>query len=209
MPHPSALLLEFNFTSAAVVHLSHRVNNESQESPTHQGTNLLIRETQATPSQVSQHWKFFVDSANEQRASLPITPPPSHPTISKPETVHACPSALVQGYPGQHLHHGHGKWEVLILRLGHRKTSLCFPHRCLNFFMGFIDPGQQWKRQTLNLFTPSGSSSRFSREAAHLAVLLGFCWLLLELPSLPWMSAKQGSDWVCGPKIPSRKNICK
>lgn len=52
------------------------------------------------------------------------------------------------------------------------------------------------KRQTLNLITPSGSSRRVSKEDAHLAVLLGPWLLLLELPSLSWISTKHSSDSV-------------
>lgn len=105
---------------------------------------------------------------------------------------------LVHEHPGKHSHVGHDRWEVLSLKLGWTvsKTGLCFPYRLLNFFVWCVISGQQGKRHTLNLFTPSGSSSRFSREEAHLAVLLGVWWLLLELPSLSWMSAKQSSETV-------------
>lgn len=57
------------------------------------------------------------------------------------------------------------------------------------------------KRQTLNLFTPSGSSRRFSKEVAHLAVLLRPWWLLLELPSPSWISTKHSSDKVTTQRV--------
>lgn len=129
---------------------------------------------------------------------FPIVPPPP---IQLSETqkcsVHGprCWSMTTHDFPSWHWQvRSAYSWVGTVL-----KTGLCFP----------THPSKpQWKRQTRNLFTPSGSSSRFSREAAHLAVLLGFWWLLLELPSPSWMSAKQSVDCVCDPWILSFKNIC-
>lgn len=116
-----------------------------------------------------------------------LFPIPYPSQLYKPDTVGASPSALVHDHPGKHAHVGHDRWEVFSqVGMDSIKNWPVFPPHS----------GQQGKRHTLNLFTPSGSSSRFSREDAHLAVLLGVWWLLLELPSLSWMSAKQSSETV-------------
>ena len=56
----------------------------------HEGTNLHIRETQTTPSQVSQSWKFFVDSASEHGTSSPSPlPAPIQPDENQKQSVNA------------------------------------------------------------------------------------------------------------------------
>lgn len=183
--HPSASSWSSTSLCQLLSCLSHPVNN-----PNTQKNNPSPQRDAAYPLPGITELDIFCRSCQWTWYVFPIVPPP---LIQLHETqtcsVHGprCWSMTTHDFPSWHRQvRSSYSWVGTVL-----KNGLCFP----------THPSKpQWKRQTRNLFTPSGSSSRFSREAAHLAVLLlGFWWLLLELPSPSWMSAKQSLDCVCDP----------